>query len=602
MVGSPYTHEEEILGRVYDARLMKRLLRYLGLYRTVLAGSAMLLLVVSGLEVLRPYLIKVAIDNYIIPGHLDGLWGIALFYLGILALESGFRYWQVFLMNWTGERVVANLRFEIFHHLQRLPLRYFDRNATGRIFTRVTSDVENLKDLFTSGLVSVAGDLLTAGAIVAVMLYLDLKLSLIAFAVLPLLIAAVVLFQEKARGAYRLIRQKVSRMNTFLQESLNGMGVIHAFGREETMATRFAGLNAEHREATLQSLLYYAIFYPAVEVIGAIGLGLIIWYGGGQVVQEALTLGTLVAFLEYLQRLFVPVRDLSDKYYVMQSAMASSERIFELLDEAPEPDGTGDRISALQGRIDFHNVWFAYQPGENILKGLSFTIQPGERVALVGATGAGKSTVVNLLTRLYEIDRGTILVDGRDIRGLDLTALRRRIGLIPQDPFLFSESLALNLRLGDGGSPENAKRALELVGALPIIERLPAGLESRLTERGASLSMGERQLIGLARAFAYAPDILILDEATSNVDVATEADFSGRLRQLTAGKTVLIIAHRLKSAAEADRILVLHHGALVEEGSHHELLARRGIYARLWHAQHDGHALDSWRDPSHGDS
>ena len=587
-----HVHEEEVLGRVYDARLMRRLLRYLAPYRAILAGSAALLVVVSGLEVLRPYLIKVAIDNYIVPGHLDGLWGIALLYLGILALESGVRYWQLFLMNWTGERVVANLRFEIFQHLQRLPLRYFDRNATGRIFTRVTSDVENLKDLFTSGLVSAAGDFLTAGAIVAAMLYLDPKLSLIAFAVLPLLIAAVVLFQEKARGAYRLIRQKVSRLNTFLQESLNGMGVIHVFGREETMARRFAGLNAEHREANLRSLMYYAIFYPAVEVIGAIGLGLIIWYGGGQVVQETLTLGTLVAFLEYLQRLFVPIRDLSDKYYVMQSAMASSERIFELLDEAPEPDGTGDRISALRGGIDFHDVWFAYRPGEDILKGVSFTIQPGERVALVGATGAGKSTIVNLLTRLYEIDRGTIQVDGRDIRGLDLTALRRRIGLIPQDPFLFSESLGLNLRMGDGVTPEDAKRALEFVGALPIIERLPAGLDSRLTERGASLSMGERQLIGLARAFAYAPDILVLDEATSNVDVATEADFSGRLRQLTAGKTVLIIAHRLKSAAEADRILVLHRGALVEEGSHHELLAREGLYARLWHVQHDGHTLD----------
>jgi len=587
-----HVHEEEVLGRVYDARLMRRLLRYLAPYRAILAGSAALLVVVSGLEVIRPYLIKVAIDNYIVPGHLDGLWGIALLYLGILALESGVRYWQLFLMNWTGERVVANLRFEIFQHLQRLPLRYFDRNATGRIFTRVTSDVENLKDLFTSGLVSAAGDFLTAGAIVAAMLYLDPKLSLIAFAVLPLLIAAVVLFQEKARGAYRLIRQKVSRLNTFLQESLNGMGVIHVFGREETMARRFAGLNAEHREANLRSLMYYAIFYPAVEVIGAIGLGLIIWYGGGQVVQETLTLGTLVAFLEYLQRLFVPIRDLSDKYYVMQSAMASSERIFELLDEAPEPDGTGDRISALRGGIDFHDVWFAYRPGEDILKGVSFTIQPGERVALVGATGAGKSTIVNLLTRLYEIDRGTIQVDGRDIRGLDLTALRRRIGLIPQDPFLFSESLGLNLRMGDGVTPEDAKRALEFVGALPIIERLPAGLDSRLTERGASLSMGERQLIGLARAFAYAPDILVLDEATSNVDVATEADFSGRLRQLTAGKTVLIIAHRLKSAAEADRILVLHRGALVEEGSHHELLAREGLYARLWHVQHDGHTLD----------
>jgi ATP-binding cassette subfamily B protein len=419
---------------------MRRLLRYLTPYRAVLAGSATLLLAVSGLEVVRPYLLKVAIDSYIVPGHLDGLWGIALLYLGIVALESGVRYWQLFLMNWTGERIVADLRFEIFRHLQRLPLRYFDRNPAGRIFTRVTSDVENLKDLFTSGLVSAVGDLLTAGAIVAAMLYLDLKLSLIAFTILPLLIAAVLLFQEKARGAYRLIRQKVSRLNVFLQESLNGMGVIHAFGREETMTTRFAGLNDEHREATLRSLLYYALFYPAVEVIGAVGLGLIIWYGGGQVVQEALTLGTLVAFLEYLQRFFIPIRDLSDKYYVMQSAMASSERIFELLDEAPEPDRTGDPIRSLQGQIDFQNVWFAYRPGENILKGLSFTIQPGERVALVGATGAGKSTVVNLLTRLYEIERGTILVDGRDIQGLDLTALRRRIGLIPQDPFLFSES------------------------------------------------------------------------------------------------------------------------------------------------------------------
>ncbi len=510
MVGVVKDQEEEILGRAYDARLIKRLLTYLTPYRAALGGSATLLLFVSGLEILRPYLLKVAIDSYIVPGSLKGLWGIALLYLGILALESGVRYGQLFLMQWTGERVVADLRFEIFRHLQRLPLRYFDRNPAGRIFTRVTSDVENLKDLFTSGLVSAVGDLLTAGAIVAAMLYLDLKLTLIAFTILPLLIAAVALFQQKARGAYRQIRHKVSRLNAFLQESLNGMGVIHAFGREKAMATRFAGLNAEHRKATLESLLYYALFYPAVEVIGAIGLGLIIWYGGGQVVRETLTLGTLVAFLEYLQRFFIPIRDLSDKYYVMQSAMASSERIFELLDEAPERDGIGDRISSFRGRVEFKDVWFAYQPGTDVLKGLSFTVQSGERVALVGATGAGKSTVVNLLTRLYEIERGAILVDGRDIRGLDLTALRRRIGLIPQDPFLFSESLAVNLRVGDGVSQEKAKQALEFVGALPIIERLPRGLDSRLTERGASLSMGERQLIGLARALAYAPDILIL--------------------------------------------------------------------------------------------
>ncbi|MCH7897012.1 MAG: ABC transporter ATP-binding protein [candidate division NC10 bacterium] len=580
--------EEEIVGRAYDARLMKRLLTYLTPYRTVIAGSGTLLILTSGLEVLRPYLLMVAIDSYIVPARLEGLWGLALLYLGILALGGGVQYGQLFLTHWTGQRVMADLRLEIFRHLKRLPLRYFDRNPAGRIFTRVTSDVENLKELFTSGLVSAIGDLLTAAAIVAAMLYLDLKLSLIAFAIIPLLITAVTLFQKKARGAYRLIRQKVSRLNASLQESLNGMEVIQAFGREEAMATRFAGVNAEHREATLRSLLYYALFYPAVEVIAAVGLGLIIWYGGGQVVRETITLGVLVAFLEYLQRFFTPIKDLSEKYYVMQSAMASSERIFDLLDEPPEPDGNGYRMRSLRGAIEFRDVWFAYRPGEHILKGLSFTVEPGERVALIGATGAGKSTVVNLLTRLYEIERGAILVDGRDIRGLDLTALRQRIGLIPQDPFLFSESLATNLQVGHGVSPEEVNRSLELAGAAPVVERLPAGLQTRLTERGASLSMGERQLIGLARAMVYAPDILILDEATSNVDPATEAEFSRRLRHLTAGKTLIIIAHRLQSAAEADRILVLHHGELLEKGTHQELLARQGLYARLWYLQHDG--------------
>lgn len=582
--------EEEVLGRAYDARLMKRLLRYLIPYRGIVAGSAGLLVVASGLEVLRPYLLKVAIDSYIVPARLEGIWGLALVYLGIVALEGGVRYGQLLLTHWTGQRVMADVRVEIFRHLKHLPLRYFDRNPAGRIFTRVTSDVENLKELFTSGLVSAVGDLLTAAAIVAAMLYLDLKLSLIAFTILPLLIAAVLLFQQKARGAYRLIRQKVSRLNAFLQESLNGMEVIQAFGREQAMASRFARINAGHREATLRALVYYAVFYPAVEVIGALGLGLIIWYGGGQVVREVMTLGVLVAFIEYLQRFFSPIRDLSEKYYVMQSAMASSERIFDLLDEPQESDENGYRMRALRGAVEFKDVWFAYRPGEHILKGLSFSVDPGERVALVGPTGAGKSTVVNLLARLYEIERGAILVDGRDIRGLDLTALRRRIGLIPQDPFLFSASLATNLQVGHGASVEEVNRALELAGAQRVIERLPNGLQSRLTERGASLSMGERQIIGLARALIYGPDILILDEATSNVDATTEAEFSRRLRELTAGKTVLTIAHRLKSAAEADRILVLHHGELVEEGTHRELLARQGFYARLWHLQHDGHA------------
>jgi ATP-binding cassette subfamily B protein len=583
-------HEEEtIVGRAYDARLVKRLLTYLIPYRGALAGSGALLILTSGLEVIRPYLLKVAIDSYIVPGALQGLWGLALLYLAIVALEGAVRYGLLFLTQWTGQRIMVDLRLEIFRHLNRLSLRYFDRNPAGRIFTRVTSDVENVKELFTSGLVSAGGDLLTAGAIVAAMLYLDLKLSLIICAILPLLIAVVLLFQEKARQTYRLIRQKLSRLNAFLQETLNGMGVIQAFSREAVMATRFARLNAEHREATLRSLLYYALFYPAVEVTAAVGLGLIVWYGGGQVVREGITLGVLVAFLEYLQRFFTPIKDLSEKYYVMQSAMASSERIFELLDETPEPDGNGHRVRTLRGAIEFKDVWFAYRPGEHVLKGVSFAIQPGERVALVGATGAGKSTVVNLLTRLYEIERGVILADGQDIRELDLTTLRRRIGLIPQDPFLFSESVGVNLRVDGGLDHETVTRSLELAGASSVVERLPAGLETRLTERGASLSMGERQLIGLARALAYAPDILILDEATSSVDPATEAAFAHRLRNLVVGKTVLIIAHRLQAAAEADRILVLHQGALVEEGTHQELLRRKGLYARLWQLQHDGH-------------
>lgn len=590
MTASTRQTEEEVFGRAFDARLMKRLLKYLTPYRTVIAGSAMLLILASGLEVIRPYLIKIAIDSHIVPARLEGLWTVALLYLGIVALEGVVQYGLLILTNWTGQRFMADLRLGIFRHLNRLSLRYFDANPAGRTFTRVTSDVENLKELFTSGLVSAIGDLLTAGGILAAMLYLNLKLTLIAFTILPLLIVVVTLFQEKARGAYRLIRRKLSRLNAFLQESLNGMGVIHAFRREEAMAVRFAGLNAEHREATLRSLLYYALFYPAVEVIAAVGLGLIIWYGGGQVVQEGLTLGVLVAFLEYLQRFFTPIKDLSEKYYVMQSAMASSERIFELLDEPQEPNGNGKRLTSLRGAVEFRDVWFAYRPGEHVLKGLSFSIAPGERVALVGPTGAGKSTVINLLTRLYEIERGAILTDGHDIREADLTALRQRIGLIPQDPFLFSESIAVNLRVGDGVGQEAVNRALEMSGALPVVARLPAGLQTRLTERGASLSMGERQLIGLARAIAYAPDILILDEATSSIDAATEAAFSRRLRHLTAGKTLIIIAHRLKSAAEADRILVLHHGELVEEGTHQQLLANGGLYSRLWHLQHDGFA------------
>jgi ATP-binding cassette subfamily B protein len=582
--------DEEIPGKAYDARLVRRLLTYVGPYRGSLCLSVALLCVASALQILQPYLIKVAIDSHITPGQLTGLWGLALLFLAVLTAEGIIRYLQLYLMQWTGQRIMYDLRMEIFGHLHRLPLRYFDRNPGGRILTRVTSDVENLHELFTSGLVSAVGDVFMAGGIFAAMLILDFQLTLVAFAILPLLWFAVVLFQQKARGAYRLIRIKQSRLNAFLQEGLSGMSVIQALTQERGASRRFAAVSGEYRDAMVQSILYYAVFYPAVEVIAAAGLALIVWYGGGEVIQGALTLGVMVAFIEYLQRFFAPIKDLSEKYNIMQAAMASAERIFELLDTPPEVEGgKGRQVTRLKGGIEFRRVWFGYRPGEPVLKDLSFRVQPGERVALVGPTGAGKSTVVSLLNRLYEVERGAIVVDGFDIRDLDPESLRRRIGIILQDPFLFSESIGANLQVGDGISQERVERALRLTKATDFIARLPRGLETRLADRGSSLSGGERQLICFARALAYDPDILILDEATSNIDPETEAALQETLDKIANGRTTLIIAHRLRSTASADRILVLHRGALVEEGTHAALLARDGIYARLWRLQTDGH-------------
>ncbi len=585
-------HEEEALGRAYDGRLMRRLMRFVAPTRALLALSAVLLLCARGADIVQPYLLKLAIDGPIAQGSLAGLTHLSLLYMAALAAEFLFSYAQLYVMQLAGQRVMCDMRLAIFAHVQRLPVRYFDRNPVGRIFTRVTSDVENLHEMLTSGLVAVFGDLVMAVGILMAMLALDVRLSLVTFAILPVLALASTLYRRHAREAYREVRAKQSKLNAALQEHLQGMRIVQLFIREAESFRRFDAINREHRQANLRALHTYAIFYPAVEVIASMAIALILWYGGGGVLVGGLSLGGLVAFLEYARRFFDPIKDLSEKYNIMQAAMASSERIFQLLDTPPEPSGDGDRLRPaprLRGAVEFRNVWFAYDPGEPVLRDVSFTVAPGEQVALVGATGAGKTSVLNLLARFYDAERGQVLVDGRDVREYDLEDLRRRIGIVFQEPFLFSNTVEGNVRVErEDISEEAARRAAGLVGADRFIERLPGKFAERVAERGASLSMGQRQLLAFARALAYDPDILILDEATSSIDAESEHLLQKGVATLAQGRTAIIVAHRLATVRHVDRILVFHRGELRETGTHDELLAAGGIYARLYRLQANG--------------
>ncbi len=593
-------HEEEALGKAYDGRLMRRLVRFVVPYRGLLLLSAGLLLCARGADIVQPYLLKLAIDGPIARGSLGGLAGISLLYMGALVVEFLFSYAQLYVLNLAGQRVMLDMRLAIFGHVQRLPVRYFDRNPVGRIFTRVTSDVENLHEMLTSGVVAVFGDLVMAGGILVAMLALDVRLTLVTFVILPVLLLASALYRRHARAAYREVRAVQAKLNAMLQESLSGMRIIQLFVREAESFRRFDSINREHRAANIRALHTYAIFYPAVEVIASVAIALILWYGGGGVLVGDLSLGGLVAFLEYARRFFDPIKDLSEKYNIMQAAMASSERIFQLLDTPPETaavgNGIGDGNEAaaappprLQGAVEFRNVWFAYEPGEPVLRDVSFTVRPGERVALVGATGAGKTSVVNLLTRFYEAERGQVLVDGRDVREYAPEQLRRRIGIVFQEPFLFSASVEGNIRVGrEDIAEEAALTAAGLVGADRFIERLPRGVHEPVAERGASLSVGQRQLLAFARALAYDPDILILDEATSSIDAESEHLLQEGVATLARGRTAIIVAHRLSTVRHVDRILVFHRGELRETGTHDELLAAGGIYARLYRLQANG--------------
>jgi ATP-binding cassette, subfamily B, multidrug efflux pump len=687
-------HDEEVLGKAYDARLMRRLLGYLWPYKPQVAVALASIICASVLQLAQPYLMKVAIDRHIATGDLRGLDRIAFAFLAILLASFALEYIQTWTLQMTGQRIMFDIRMQIYRHLQRLDLQFYDRNPVGRLMTRVTTDVDVLNDLFTAGVVSIFGDVFTLAGIMIVLVAMDWRLALLAFSVLPLIVLVTQWFRRHVRESYRTVRIWIARINAYLQEHITGMPTVQLFRRERQSYVRFDDINRTHRDANVGSIFFYAVFYPAIEIIGALAAALLIWFGGGWTLQGTLTLGSLVAFLLYSQRFFRPISDMSEKFNVLQAAMASSERIFKLLDtpvkiesglgargsglgsglgtrgsgmgsgagdrglgtvsgagdrgpgtaekpspeprvpspefRAPSPEpripspesrapnsepripspefrplSTEPRVPSPEsrapnfeprvpspeprsrGHILFDHVWFAYNEADYVLRDVSFEVHPGERVGVVGATGAGKTTIINLLLRFYDVSRGRILIDGVDIRELPLDELRRLFSLVLQDVHIFSGTIADNIRLGNTAIGDDVvRRAASAVHADRFIDRLARGYESPVAERGATLSVGQKQLLSFARALAFDPRILVLDEATSSVDTETEMLIRDALHVLMAGRTTIAIAHRLSTIQDMDKILVLHKGRLREAGSHQALLAQRGLYFKLYQLQY----------------
>ena len=582
-------HEEEVLGKVYDGRLMRRLLAYLVPYKFVVAVSLVLVLLVSALKLVGPILTKVAIDDYIAAGDLEGLNLIALVYGLALMAQFVISYFQIYIMNMAGQRVMADMRREIFSHLQQLHPAYFDKNPVGRLVTRVTTDVDALNELFTSGVVTIFGDIFMLVGIMGVLIYLDWRVALVTFAVLPALFAVAMVFKRRVRVVYRKVRTRIAMLNAFIQENVVGMTVVQLFRQEDRKFEEYSELNRQHTEANIETIFHYSIFYPVVEVLSAVAIALIVWYGGGQILLGALTLGGLVAFIQYSEKFFRPISDLSEKFNILQGAMASSERIFGLLDTEDEirtPDNpvTPERQDT---SVRFETVSFAYEGDDWVLRDVDVDVRPGEMVAVVGHTGAGKSTLMSLLMRFYDVQHGRVLVEGVDVRDWDLENLRRQFGMVLQDVHLFSGTIASNIRLGDESiSDEAVAAAAAAVNLDEWVATLPNGLEEEVKERGSSLSAGQKQLVSFARALVHDPKILILDEATSNVDTHTELLVREALERLLAERTSIVIAHRLSTIQKADRIVVLHKGRVREVGTHQELLAERGIYYKLYQLQY----------------
>ena len=673
-------HEEEALGKGYDGRLMKRLLSYARPYWLVIIGCIILLLFVTATELARPYIIKIAIDDYITPGPLvvwepgdephdgieyrgqvyvprhrlsedypgqpmaqllsyegrfylvdgymegsdysvqsdgerlvidseagfftaslladedyrafrqpdrDALISLALLYLGIIALGFSLNYLQIYLLHRTGQQIIFSIRHQVFSHLQRLSLRFFDTNPVGRLVTRVTNDTETLDQMFTGVVVYLFKDIFMLLGIIIVMLQLNTRLALVSFSLMPLVIIATIVFRIKARDAYREVRVRLARINATLAENITGMRTVHIFHRMRKKHREFNEINHAHYRAGFRELKIFAVFRPFIDLVYFMALALLIWYGGGSVIQGLISFGVLYAFIQYIEMFFRPINDMAEKYNIMQSAMASSERIFQLLDTPVDIKSPDQPLKAeIEGRIEFCNVWFAYNPGEWVLKDVSFTIEKGQTVAFVGATGAGKTSIINLISRLYDIQRGQILIDGVDIKEMDLDHLRKNVAVVLQDVFMFSGTIADNIRLNSDIDDQQIQHIAEAVDAHRFISRLPRNYESEVKERGATMSAGQRQLLAFARALAFEPKILVLDEATASIDTETEQIIQKAMNAITRGRTTLVVAHRLSTIQSADKIIVMHKGKVRELGSHQELLARGGYYYNLYQLQY----------------
>ena len=629
--------EEEVLGKAYDGRLMRRLLTYLRPYKWHVVVALAAIILKSGADVLGPFLTKIAIDKYLAKSPnshswigdrlsdapLTGIAQIGGLYVGILVFTFALEFVQTYLMQWTGQKVMFDLRRQIFRHLQHIHVGFFDKNPVGRLVTRVTTDVDALNEMFTAGVVSIFEDVFVLAGIIFIMMKMNWKLALITFAVLPLIVYATMIFRDKVRDSYRRIRTAIARINSFLQEAVSGMLVLQLFNREKRAFNKFSDINASHMEAFKDAIMAYAVYYPVVEILSAIAIASIIWWGGNDVIRGIASIGVLVAFMQYAQRFFRPIQDLSEKYNILQSAMAAGERVFKLLDTkievtspaiAKQPQGPG--------RIEFDHVWFAYgnkvaaeKPADSssrlgpfdfaqgrlaeapvptqanepdwVLRDVNFVLEPGETIAVVGHTGAGKTTLISLLMRFYEVQRGAVRIDGVDIKEMNLDELRSRFGVVLQDPFLFSGTVAGNIRLGTARIQDaDVEQAAEDVNLADFIRSLPGGFKEEVRERGSTLSTGQKQLISFARALAHSPKILILDEATSSVDTETEFRVRDALNRMVEGRTALIIAHRLSTIQRADKIIVMHKGQVRETGSHQQLLAQRGIYYKLYQLQY----------------
>jgi ATP-binding cassette, subfamily B, multidrug efflux pump len=588
-------HEEELLGKAYDSRLMKRLVAYLRPYKWKVVTAIIATILISALGPLRPWLIKEMIDDYIVTKDYQGFYMMIGILVSTVVFHAFVQYWQTILTQWIGQKTIYTIRKEIFSKLSALSMRYFDKNPIGRIVTRLTSDVEALNELFSSGIVMIFADVFVIVWIIAFMFNIDAELSLVVLTVLPFLLYGTALFRKKARESYREVRVLVARMNAFLNERVSGMITVQLFGQEKRTFGEFDKINRAHADANIKSVFYYAVFFPSVEFFSAVAFGLIVWYGGSAVIGKPLdtatgiTTGTLIAFIMYTEMFFRPLRDLADKYNILQASMAASERVFMLLDDntiVSKPDEP-ERIHRIHGAIEFKNVSFAYNDDDYVLKNISFKVEPGETVAFVGATGAGKSSITYLITRFYEFQKGEILIDGRDIRSLDPRDLRTHVAIVLQDVFLFSANVLTNITLGSEHiSAEQAKQAAVTTGADRFINRLPKGYETNVKERGAILSVGEKQLLSFSRALAYDPAILILDEATSSIDTESEIMIQQAIEKLLENRTSIVIAHRLSTIKKADKIIVMHKGEIREIGSHDELLQMNGIYRTLYELQY----------------